>query len=359
MRKHGEVSTSFLVSTILIILGFVLVAIVFYQFSWNNTVDTESCHASVVLRGTLPDVAKSYSPLKCQTEKVCLTKSGSTPCSDVFSGVNNIVPAKISSSTFNKVDNDAKTEIERVISQQVAECWVMMGQGKISIQNSAIATQYGLGTSTSFCVICSRIAADKNLAKDLGTSDEILATADPYTYMKTHKYPGFEVSYLDYIIGSGTGGKGTSFSRLNTNVAKDFNPVSTSSSIPTQKSLGQIAVVFMQVAAPDGKDVLDNYLKTFFSAQTASFAIAPTATAAVDLQAFKFIKSGGVYSIAAFLVAAGFIEANVVNNQALTASYCGDITSGGQTKKGCSVVRVVPYEATEINNYCGVIDGLP
>lgn len=360
MEKRGEVSTSFLVSIILIVLGFAIVLLVFLQFSWTDTIDKEACHASVVLRGTLPELAKSYSPLKCQTEKVCLTKGGflSKPCSDVFAGVKSVTNLVVSSNTFNKNDNDAKTEIERAISQQVIDCWTMMGQGKISIENAGMLKQYALEEVVPFCVICSRIAADKTLASDLGVSEADLATVDPYDYMRTHKIPEGEISYLDYITGSGVGGKGASFGFSESAIAK-FDLESQKKLGKNQKNFSEVAVVFMQASAPDTKGIFDNYLKTFFVAETASFVISPTLTAATNTRVLGIIGKAPALSIAVFAAAAGYIEYNNLNNQALTASYCGDISSPDKTKKGCSVVRVVPYNAKEINNYCGVIDGLP
>jgi hypothetical protein len=41
-----------------------------------------------------------------------------------------------------------------------------------------------------------------------------------------------------------------------------------------------------------------------------------------------------------FALAAGAIQVNVWNNQALTASYCGDLTNPSGAVKGCSVVKL-------------------
>ncbi len=360
MEKRAEVSTSFLVSMILIILGFAIVLLVFFQFNWNDTVDKEACHTSVILRGTLPDIAKSYSPLKCQTEKVCITKGGlfSSPCNDIFAGVKSVTNLKITSSTFNKVDNDAKTEMERAISQQVIDCWTMMGKGKISIENAAMLKQYALGKSVPFCVICSRIAVDKTLAADLGVGDKDLATVDPYDYMKTHKIPGGEISYLDDIIGNTVGGKGTSFGLSKSSVA-NFDEQSKKALSQNQNNFTQLAVIFVQASAPDTAGVLDNYLKTFFLAESASFIVSPSISAGINLKALKLAGDFPLTTLVVFAIAAGYVEYNNLNNQALTASYCGDLSTPGNAKKGCSVIRVVPYNAKEINSYCGIIDGLP
>jgi len=105
--------------------------------------------------------------------------------------------------------------------------------------------------------------------------------------------------------------------------------------------------------------LFDNYLKTFLVAETASFAVSPTLTTIANTKILEVIGKAPLLTLGVFAVAAGYIEYNNLNNQALTASYCGDISTPDKTKKGCSVVRVVPYNAKEINSYCGIIDGLP
>jgi len=47
---------------------------------------------------------------------------------------------------------------------------------------------------------------------------------------------------------------------------------------------------------------------------------------------------------------------SVAINQYITAGYCGDVSYGDNAREGCSVVRLVDYNITEIKKYCAVIE---
>lgn len=364
--KKGEVSTSFLASMILLLLGFAVILSAYFIFDWGGTVDSETCHSSVVLRGTVPEIAKSYTPLKCQTEKICITNDGlfsSGSCEDVFSGVDKVTKIKISSDVFSSDGKtDAKTQIERAISQEVIDCWTMMGKGRISISNTNLANSFGIGETEPFCVICSRISVDSSLKEEFG--DTNLVNVNPFEYMSSHKITDGEISYLDFITTSGVGGKGASFSFSKENVFNNFDSSTLQdySSVSNEDKFEQLAIIYTQAYAPDSADVWQTYLNTFFIAEIGAYSVAPNAMNWLNTLTVKTAFSNpwttGL-TAAALLIAGGYVELNTLNNQALTASYCGDITStNSKTSKGCSIVRVVPYNSEELNLYCGVIDGI-
>ena len=78
-EKRGKVSIEFLIGIIILVISFVVILFLISLFSWNPVIDKETCHQSIVYRATarvkVIDISESI-PLKCQTEKICLTMSG-------------------------------------------------------------------------------------------------------------------------------------------------------------------------------------------------------------------------------------------------------------------------------------------
>ncbi|MEI6731173.1 MAG: hypothetical protein WCK90_00680, partial [archaeon] len=67
MDRKGEITSQTLVWTIVIVLGFGLILLVYFQINWTGNIDSEACHQSVIFRATLPSTLgiNSYVPLKC------------------------------------------------------------------------------------------------------------------------------------------------------------------------------------------------------------------------------------------------------------------------------------------------------
>jgi hypothetical protein len=342
--KKGEISTSFLVGVALVIMSGIVLILVFTTFDWKETSDEGACKSSVVLRGTMPEIAKSLTPLTCNTEKICISSGGifsrGGSCKDSFQGAENVNVERVSSSKFISKDGaDAKTEIERIISKKVVECWDMMGSGKISIDSPPISKSFGLGETTSFCVVCSRIDIDDSILERYEIERSDLSGINPFMYMKTRKYPGTKGSYLEYITNSGSGGRGAAFG--------GYEPFEESGG--SKKDFRQLAIVFTQISSPSSEDILKKLSGPSIVGGVGVLKIATVARGA----------TGAALAAAALAIAGGAINMNVLNNQALTASYCGDLTNPHGTVRGCSLVRVIPYDSKELNTYCGVIDGYP
>ena len=64
-----------------------------------------------------------------------------------------------------------------------------------------------------------------------------------------------------------------------------------------------------------------------------------------------------VVAVAA-LIAGIAQQGSVAYNRDVTAGYCGDVSSGGEERDGCSVVRTVNYNKEEIGSYCSVIESI-
>src|SRR5437870_2209441 len=75
MNKKGEMTTTQIITFIILIVGFAIIIFVLWQIGFSGRIDRDTCHTSVVFRATLPSIggAQEYVPLKCQTQKYCIT----------------------------------------------------------------------------------------------------------------------------------------------------------------------------------------------------------------------------------------------------------------------------------------------
>src|SRR3989344_3389121 len=189
-NKNADITTSQIVMIILLVAGFAIIVFFIIQLSWSGQINRQVCHESVVVRGTLPSLARGYIPLKCMTDKVCITSSTFGSC-EAFKDVKGVTRARISS------DKDkARKDIERTITQEIYSCWTMMGQGKLSLFSQELTKTYGIGTVYPTCVLCSRIAFDKTSLEKTGAD---LSKIDVLEYMMSHMVPGKNVSYYSYL----------------------------------------------------------------------------------------------------------------------------------------------------------------
>lgn len=230
LNKKG-LAVSVIIVMIIVVIGFAILLFFYSQIAWTGNIDRTVCHQSVIYRGTLPEFAnaKELVPLKCRTEKICLSSSFFGKCKE-FEGTKGITTIKIS---------DVE-DIEKVLAQEILSCWETMGEGKLSLFNDFTAKTLGLGQITSSCVICSRIAFDEDsLKKSKIDKDKI----NVFNYMITHKIPNKEISYYDKIAGLG-------------------GNVNTENKIQT-KNPNDIAVIFTQILSPNDFDIITRYLLVF------------------------------------------------------------------------------------------------
>jgi len=149
--------------------------------------DTEVCQLSVIERGTLPDISdiKNLPPLKCKTEKTCVTSEtfGKGKCEGGLG--KDFETLRISSDNAKK-----ENEIKKIFADGMADCWNMMGQGKIQVFEREILT---LGYDKR-CVICSRIVFDDTIE-----AGKINGMAE---YLYSHNVPGQTKSYFNFMTNS-------------------------------------------------------------------------------------------------------------------------------------------------------------
>lgn len=356
-KKKADITSGTLITIILVIIGFVIVFLFYTQLNLGGTVDRETCHQSVIYRGTLPIVAgaKDFISLKCKTQKVCITSGLIGGNCKEFENAKAVIKVKVKS----------KEQIEQYIARDVVDCWRTMGEGKIGLFSQWFTESYGLGSVYPTCVICSRIAFDdENLRK----SGIFIEDIDVMKYMMTHAIPNKNISYFSYLAGEG--GKisvpmKTNFEiydlLLEDKVKSGDVKISDENGIPItveqafkEPDNSELTVMFMQISAPTHTGVIKNTAMALGLGLGASYFMAPKT---IGKNAVSLLKSPWAWAI---LIIAGLYQQNsVAENRAITAGYCGDVSSGGEERDGCSVVRTVNYDIDSLADYCSVIESIP
>ncbi|MEK6875732.1 MAG: hypothetical protein AABX30_03540 [Nanoarchaeota archaeon] len=217
-NNKAQMTSTQLITVILSVTGFIILLYVISQIAFNQQVDREVCHESVIARATFPEVldgkTKELFPLKCKTRKVCITSKiiGRGDCEKEL-GIS-FDTARVSPN-LDKINED----INKFLAREMADCWTMMGEAEVQIF-SKDATWDSVNKK---CSICSRISFDKSITSK---KTEIIGLGN---YLFTHKTPNKEISYWDYLS-RGVG-------RIGYNPADDAY------------NLNQKAIVFMEVKA--------------------------------------------------------------------------------------------------------------
>ena len=361
ITKKAEMSSKMIVSLVLLITGFIIILSVFFSFDWESNTDAQVCHQSVLLRATSNQiVSMDLTQLNCKTQKHCLTSSlFFFFFESVFKGDDEVKKKRVS-----EIE-----EIQRFISDEVVDCWSMMGEGKVSVFSPSIAQKVGLGTVYSSCVVCSRIAFDE----DLKISQNELKNLDLYDYMKKTKISGKEITYAEYFSDSQTVpdvGQGDEIKFSVPEVSKENGKTelkegeSVSISKEELKDLEEqnvpeeLGIVFMQISAPTHKEAFSYVIKGAIGATAASF-VSPGGKIARSL-AVKACAGPvrGPICVATGILAIGAQQAQIYKSRNVAAGKCVDVYKGDPdgARNGCSVVRVVDYDSENLAEYCSVIE---
>ena len=181
--KKAELSIEQIGMIILLIAAFAIMLFVYWQFNWKPTIDRETCHSSVLMKASTPVILDSKAidiPLRCKTNKICISESSNGKCSEFSSGVVEV----------KKVNTE--DDIKRIIAESLYECWWMMGEGKVDI----FSREFNLQRFSVKCVECSRIAF----------SDEIKAKYPNgitgfYKFLMNENIQGTDITYEEYLFG--------------------------------------------------------------------------------------------------------------------------------------------------------------
>jgi len=182
-KKRAEMTSTQIVTMILLIAGFAIILYVFNQVGFTKEIDREVCHESVILRMTLPDTLnlKNLPSLRCKTKKICITDNliGKGDCEKDLGD-------KYETIKISKDKKEREKQINAFIARELADCWSMMGEGKGQIFTRNLLT-------TNRCSICSRIAFDVELKKEL---KEVMGLQD---YLVSYKIPNTDFTYWKFL----------------------------------------------------------------------------------------------------------------------------------------------------------------
>ena len=342
-KKRGEISMSFVAGIVLLLIGFGILFL-FYQSLYKAVdINRTACHTSVIGRATLPALAQGYVPLKCTTAKICITGKKSEKCEE-FLNSESVTTAVVKNSP------EGINQIQAIYANEIISCWAAMGEGRVDVFPDYVQSQLGLGNNEPGCVICSRIAIEKDSLNQVDFSK-----MDLVKYMDSHTLPGKKETYVEYLSKN----KNAAPVRIGEDVQivdAEGNIIDSDDKWNNNKEAEyeETAILFAQLSDTPGYfEGPLNGLKTIFKGATISTVISPLATVYIG----KTIITEPLAWVA-ILVAGGYQEYSIYKNRAFSAGYCGDVQSADKDKTGCSAIRTVHYNAPEILEYCGTIESI-
>ncbi|MBX4196467.1 hypothetical protein KW805_02685 [Candidatus Pacearchaeota archaeon] len=348
MKKKGEVSSGVLFPLLFGIAGFIIIlAFLFTKLDLNTYSDEELCKLSVLSRATTPGSASSLIPLKCTTKKICLSDRASGTCPQ-FTGEKDVATI-----VLDKDSTKAAVTVSEVSAQALYDCWSMMGEGKLDIFGS-YATSRGFKPTEPVCVICSRVAIDRNMNQDFlkAVSDKV----DIQGYLASHQVPGKSQTYMQaiglesYPLASKEKVE-NALNELQKKKPKEIGNVAGSGD--------ELALVFMQIKSTSIGSALANVGTDAVVVSGAVFSLpyvgAPLAKALLLTPAGLVVTAvvgGAVAANSAF---------NAYQGQQVAAGYCGKVDTRDKDsgEQGCSLVEALPYSFKDINGLCAEIEGSP
>ena len=189
--KKGFLAIEYVAGIILLLIGAALLFLVINQFT-NVSIDREACKASVVSRASLPVAGKGYVPLNCRTEKICITGKFFGGKCDELKNAEGVKTIKVG-------NNEAGlNQIQKIYAESITECWNMMGRGRVSLFAQSTVNYYGVGEIYPTCVVCSRIAIDRDSLDNVPFED-----MNVREYMMRYAVPGKDMTYFDFMMGEG------------------------------------------------------------------------------------------------------------------------------------------------------------
>ncbi|MBU2612638.1 MAG: hypothetical protein KKB62_02870 [Nanoarchaeota archaeon] len=175
--KKGELTTQQIVILIILIVSFAVIVFFLIRINLGKQTEQEICHNSVVTRGKSILPADTF-PLQCKRRYVCMSSDGSCEA--------------MTNPDIIRVNT--KDELYGALSEQLAECWWMFGEGKVNYVGSDTLP-------TLYCSICSQIAFDDSVGNRVFEGTQEFDKREFYNYMATHTYSG-DQTYLYYLLGT-------------------------------------------------------------------------------------------------------------------------------------------------------------
>jgi len=349
LGKKGEITSEQTVKFVLPVLAFLIVLGFLVYLGFKEAAQEDICKLSVLSRGTSPEAAQAAIPLKCTTKKICLS-DGKGKCEDSLAG-----EEKIEIVNLPKDEDKSARLIEEISAKAMYNCWQMMGEGKIDIFGNYLISRGVKVKEGPTCVICSRIAIDKDVSLD------VIKNVNIHRFMKENKVPNGDLTYIQAFTDKSVNtypyiSKKTFQEKIDSVIDKKITEVSANGR--------EIALIFMQIKAPDIEKAVGNLGQDVLLASGGAFMISSIkgvsgvlSLGKIGLKSAPVILGGGV-ALAAF---SGF---NAYLGQMTAAGYCGALTTTSEIKKesgdeGCSIVQALPYDFRSVNTMCAEIEGIP
>jgi hypothetical protein len=344
VNKRGDLLTpAQLIIIVLSIIGLVIGLAALYMLDLRGEADDKACRLSVLSRAgvssVLPSATQGFVPLKCTTDKICITTDKNIPCSQ-FAGEKDAIPVVI---PRNNAAEAAKI-IEKTNVESMYDCWNLMGQGKLDIFPGTEDTLFATLTADGLwsvkqptCFICSRIALSSSFNDSSEYYLEVQDKVDIASFMEKNRPEGSQNTYLELFT---------------SDAVKSYygNYVKQKDIIPSQS-----AIVFAQIVTKGSS--LQTGVKTFLGTG-ASLSIG---AGWVGLGKFVFSKAGaGVIAIVS-TVSGTIAGLSLAESQSYSVGLCGDLSSNKESaRQGCSVLGRYDYnDISKINSACSYIEGNP
>lgn len=191
--KKAEISTSTIVSLILLLVAVgIILYVVFGTFNWKGTIDKEACHESVVYRSLRLKMVEGADvfPLKCSTEKICFTMSGED-CKELTS----TKKSPVRRVRLSKDSEKAKEEIKNVLSESMADCHWMLGEGELNFMgHDILPPNLKNFNKITYGLICTWFGFDDEAEKKIKS----IGYGEIYASLEKKEYKD-GISYLEYI----------------------------------------------------------------------------------------------------------------------------------------------------------------
>jgi len=183
-NKKGEMTSVQLIGLIVFVVSLGIILLFLAMYDWGTK--KEVCQDSVVMRSTFnvgPLEGKKYIPLKCSTEKICLTDGGKTLNCDLQFG------PEAKDNPVTKIKVKTKKDVLDAFANAYYDCHWMLGEGKLDFMPH---TKW----QENYCLICSRIVFDLDSETEAEIKD--ISYGSLYQYLQEKETPAGK-SYLSYI----------------------------------------------------------------------------------------------------------------------------------------------------------------
>lgn len=192
LNKRGEINSTIVVTMIILIASLLVLLYFILELKGDEfQTDREVCGTSVSLRHSFnlgPLEGSNVIPLKCKTEKICITGS-KDKCEEDFGSGKDLRVNRIKVSNPEKNRGEVKEEILDAYSEAILNCHLMLGGGELNFLPSKTFEH-------NYCIVCSRISLDEEVRN---------ANFDGIDYLDLYKHMegkrAGDTNYLDKVYG--------------------------------------------------------------------------------------------------------------------------------------------------------------